>query len=94
MKLEIEDELAAFIAGSDYRLGVHEYAGRLCVDVIYVPAFRVVDMGGRVPMVTNNGVIASRQIGRWRQWARAERFVRETIEGHRRLLAAGVVQAR
>jgi hypothetical protein len=92
--MEIENELAAFIAGSDYRLGVHEYSGTLIVEVIYVPAFKAVDMGGRLPMVTNNGIIASRRIGRWRQWRRAERFVRETIEGHRKLLAAGVVQAR
>lgn len=90
----LEQELDAFVAGTDYRIAVHEYSGALVVEVIYVPAFRAVDMGGRIPVVTNTGVIDSRRIGGWRKWKRARRFVEKTIAGHRALLEAGVTQVR
>lgn len=94
MALSLEQELEAFVSGADYRIAVREYSGALVVEVIYVPAFRAVDMGGRLPMVTNSGVIDSRRISGWRKWRRARRFVVATIAGHREVLAAGVVQVR
>lgn len=94
MALTLEQELEAFALGADYRIAVHEYSGALVVEVIYVPAFRAVDVGGRVPVVTNTGVIDSRRISGWRKWPRARRFVERTIAGHREVLSAGVVQVR
>jgi hypothetical protein len=92
--LTLEQELERVILGSDYRIAVREYSGALVVEVIYVPAFQAVDMGGRLPLVTNTGVVAYRRIGGWRKWRRARRFVERTIAGHREVLAAGVVQVR
>lgn len=95
MTASLEQELAAVVAGSDYRLAVHDSGTYLHVEVIYVPAFRAVDMGGRLPVVTNSGVIGHKLFGRWRRWPRVLKWVRTTVDGHRALMvASGVVQVR
>lgn len=91
----LEAELEAIVAGGDYRLGVHDSGTWLHVDIIYVPAFHAVDMGGRLPVVTNGGVIANRLFGKWRRWPRVLKWVRREVDGHRALMAAsGVRQVR
>lgn len=95
MTVTLEQELQAIAASADYRLAVHDSGTFLHVSVIYVPAFQAVDMGGRMPLVVNDGVIGTRLFTRWRRWRRVPKWVRETIDGHRALLvASGVRQVR
>jgi hypothetical protein len=91
----LEQELAAVAAGTDYRLVVHDSGTYLHVQIIYVPAFHAADVGGRVPVVMNAGIIGYKLFGSWRRWPRTLKWVRSTIEGHRALLvASGVRQVR
>jgi hypothetical protein len=92
--LTLEQELEAVALSADYRIGLSNSYGGLHIDVIYLPTFRAVDLGGRIPVVLNNGVIGYGYFTGWGKWRRARRFVRRTIEGHRKMLAAGVVQVR
>ncbi len=92
MTPSLEQELEAIIVGSDYRVRL-SVSSFLHVHVIYAPARRA-SADGR-------WLIADGEIGcklfagppRWRWW-RARRFVRGTVEGHRRLLAEGIGYAR
>lgn len=88
----LEQELEKFVVASDYRVRLHE-SSYLHVSVLYVPARLLVDQGGKVPLVLNDGTIGHKLFGgptRYRWW-RARRFVRKTIAGHRAMLMEGVV---
>lgn len=90
----LERELQSIAIGADYRVGLSSTGG-LHVDVIYVPTFRAIDAGGRLPMVVNNGVIGHGYFTGWGKWRRARRFIKRTIEGHQKMLVeTGVVQVR
>jgi hypothetical protein len=89
----LEKELEQLITDADYRIGLRS-SGGLHVDVIYVPAFQARDIGGRVPVVMNSGVIGHGYFTGWGKWRRARRFIKRTVEGHRKVLAVGVVQVR
>ena len=91
-KVTPEQELAALVETGDYRLTISDSGTYLHVRVIYAPAFRAVDMGGRLPLVTNDGVIGHKLFGHYRRWPKATRWVRRTIKGHRELLALGGVR--
>lgn len=94
MSLSLEQELEAVIESADYRVRLRGESF-LHVNVHYVPSVRVVDIGGRIPVVLENGQIGCKLFcgpQRWRYW-RARRFVRQTIRGHRTLVAEGVLLA-
>lgn len=92
MTQTLEQELDAFVANTDYRVRI-AVTSYLHVTVLYVPARILVDQGGRIPLVLNDGEIGCKLFAgppRWRWW-RARRFVRKTIAGHRAMLVEGVV---
>lgn len=88
MTLTAEQELQRIVEGSDYvvRIVSSSYTH---VHVIYVPKFRMGgSQDGSYRYVADRGEIACKLFAgppRWRWW-RARRFVRQTIEGHRRLI--------
>ena len=76
------------VEGTDYIVRIAS-SSFTHVHVIYVPKFRMgSSRDGEFTYVADNGEIAFKLFAgppRWRWW-RARRFVRRTIQGHRRLI--------
>jgi hypothetical protein len=86
--LSPEQELEALVEGLDYVVRISSTC-YTHVYVIYVPKFRKGGSAdGTYTYVADSGEIAHKLFSgppRWRWW-RARRFVRRTIQGHRRLI--------
>ena len=90
MTATLEQELEAMIAGSDYRVRLHGDS-YLHVTICYLPIQRT-SRDGR--WLVEDGSIGHKLFGGSvpRRWKKARKFVRQTVEGHRRLLADGIRQ--